>query len=141
MKLQNLDFRLWSNFDNMYLTLNSDIDFLHEYGIMKTNKGEIYVIYKSNGEIDRYKNIEVEFWTGYTDKKGIKIYEGDILIYDNFKCIVKCNKDGILYPYPMYPKKNFIASLAHGVVYKYSEVIGNIHKNYNLLEGSELDNE
>ena len=73
-----------------------------------------------------YKDCELELWSGYTDSKGTKIYEGDI---------VKL-KDGI---YRVWLKNGFFLEDNADNVYtmwfasKYGEVVGNIHENADLL--------
>lgn len=73
-----------------------------------------------------YKDCEVELWSGFHDKNGKKIYEGDI---------VKL-KDGI---YRVWLKNGFFLEDNADNVYtmwfasKYGEVVGNIHENADLL--------
>ena len=74
-------------------------------------------------------------YTGLTDKKGAKIFEGDIL----------CNERGICYGgcYSAVVKYNNGEFMAEGFVNFYAvdfcvlEVIGNIHDNPELLEVGE----
>lgn len=63
-----------------------------------------------------YKDCEVELWSGFHDKNGTKIYEGDIVKYQN--AII-----------PIITREDFPTE-----VYRVCEVIGNIHENADLLE-------
>lgn len=152
MKLQEINFRVWLKSDKRYIALNSEIDFPHEYGIMKTNKGKMFAIYKCNGEFDKFSDIEVEFWTGLIDEKGAKIYEGDILEITNYRfkdtieAVVVWQKGGLLMKViKTYDEdevcigKEIPFSEVHSYLQKIDlvdlVVTGNIHENPELLEG------
>lgn len=66
-------------------------------------------------------------YTGLTDKKGTKIFEGDILKHPNsgiFECIFKDNGFYLFY-------KNIIQ---RSTTTEHMEIIGNIHSNPELLK-------
>lgn len=137
MKLENFDFRLWDNSNQSYIRsgLNSKgdtilpvitkIPFLQKsiLKILQINKNNEVNIIDSSYYIDEFtdsfviqRDIEIEFYTGYTDKNGNKIYVGDIIKYGEVIDIVTDDK----------PKNEYL---------KVFEVIGNIHQNKDLLKG------
>ncbi|HFV1619092.1 TPA: YopX family protein [Campylobacter jejuni] len=67
MKLQNFDFRIWNTackkyIDDVGLISNIMCDLIHS-------------------ATDIIEDYEIELWTGYFDKNGRKIYEGDVIKY------------------------------------------------------------
>ncbi|HEG8105073.1 TPA: hypothetical protein SFZ31_000503 [Campylobacter jejuni] len=67
MKLQNFDFRIWNTackkyIDDVGLISNIMCDLIHS-------------------ATDIIEDYEIELWTGYFDKNGNKIYEGDVIKY------------------------------------------------------------
>ncbi|EAI8454241.1 hypothetical protein CY789_09850 [Campylobacter coli] len=145
MKLQDFDFRIWDNHNKKYIDnisysikkyqnenkvfLPFSID-LSEYGNNETFKDEIQI--PSN-------RVEIELWTGFYDKNGKKIYEGDILYYfkdcsegEVFKYQVLF-KEGAFYLFESYDGFVDDEDLIAEFDLKELQVMGNIHENKELL--------
>ena len=71
--------------------------------------------------------------TGLKDKNGTLIYEGDILRLKDIKIPVEVRFKGI--GFELYAEAYYVAGyLNNKYIPEYSEVIGNIYENANLLE-------
>ena len=73
-------------------------------------------------------------YTGLTDKKGAKIFEGDILCNERGICYVGCYSAVVKYNNGEFMAEGFVNFYA--VDFCVLEVIGNIHDNPELLEGT-----
>ncbi|ECK8313226.1 hypothetical protein FR377_08810 [Campylobacter jejuni] len=93
-------------------------------------------------------NYEIELFTGFYDKNGKKIYEGDILENEEFEelylitrndiiynileiAIYRKNIKGRLYKYEKNADISFFKSIPSS---KYMEIVGNIYENEDLLK-------
>ncbi|ECL3806396.1 TPA: hypothetical protein R5723_000208 [Campylobacter jejuni] len=120
MKLKDFDFRIWDNGIFHYpIKVNNDIvDINLSIGI----------------------NDEIELFTGFYDKNGKKIYEGDILYYfkdcsegEVFKYQVLF-KEGAFYLLESYDGFVDDEDLISEFDLKELQVVGNIHENKELLK-------
>ncbi|EAJ7530438.1 prophage Lp1 protein 30 [Campylobacter jejuni subsp. doylei] len=116
MKLKDFDFRIWDNGKYYYpIKVNNDIvDINLDIGV----------------------NAEIELFTGLYDKNGKKIYEGDIIIFDDI--VYDTNRIGVIIKrhsgeFRLEFSKNDTLGLR---ILNESEllVIGNIHENKELLK-------
>ncbi|MDE6958280.1 hypothetical protein LS72_009815 [Helicobacter apodemus] len=138
MKLQDLDFRVWSKLENGYIEYPA----LAKLGSVLPAK-----VHRANRAIpfiefdERDDEKEVEFWTGLRDLNNAKIYEGDIVSFEadshdmgtltivgvvsfeNGRFIIEGHEN----MFPHYSFYNFISR------YKDIRIIGNIHINTELL--------
>ena len=88
-------------------------------------------------DIDRFvhnDDCEIELWTGYTDTKGTRIYENDIIRTDKGE-IFSVVKDGEITAWTLLENGRPCCSLAE-VMFESEkvEVVGNIHENAELLK-------
>lgn len=142
MKLSDFDFRVWNynsseylKSQNGYLALIKEGRGVHDYDrvldVSNDCSGHDHPLYQYRDNI----NIEIELWTGFSDCKRNKIYEGDIL-KDNdhptsdllYEVVFKWGSF-----YLVEIGKND-EDLISEFLYTKLEVIGNIHENPELLK-------
>ncbi|RAX59330.1 hypothetical protein CCZ01_00930 [Helicobacter monodelphidis] len=71
MKLKDFDYRIWNKEANAFMEMHVEFE-----------RGKVNLIPIND---DR---LEIELWTGFYDKNGKKIYEGDIISCDTFPFVV-----------------------------------------------------
>ncbi|OEZ16914.1 YopX family protein [Campylobacter jejuni] len=122
MKLQDFDFRIWDKDEKCFLD-----PYTKSRAVVKNLPNE------------KLLNLEIELWTGFYDKNGKKIYEGDILYYfkdcsegEVFKYQVLF-KEGAFYLFESYDGFVDDEDLIAEFDLKELQVMGNIHENKELL--------
>ena len=113
-----------------------------DFRIFSYQKNEFYDCENIKLDILRDDSSEVEMWSGFYDKNGKKVYDGDIfswygelatIVYDKgwFKARHKKYADTSLYSFENKKKENFLTI----------KVLGNIHENPELLKPKEVSNQ
>ncbi|EMT7342497.1 YopX family protein [Campylobacter coli] len=122
MKLKDFDFRIWDKDEKCFLD-----PYTKSRAVVKNLPNE------------KLLNLEIELWTGFYDKNGKKIYEGDILYYfkdcsegEVFKYQVLF-KEGAFYLFESYDGFVDDEDLIAEFDLKELQVMGNIHENKELL--------
>lgn len=156
MKLKDFDFRIWNGKkylkqkiyndninNNEYIAVTGNIDdenyvFTIEHGCERDYYGGDYDEYCKVKDFTTC-NYEIELFTGLFDKNGNKIYEGDVIIFDDI--VYDTNRIGVIIKrhideFRLEFNKNDTLGLR---VLNESDllVIGNIHENSELIKGIE----
>ena len=113
--------RFWSIRDKEYIYWDCYMQTAFNRLIEPNTYGLMYNLYK-----DRVNCIP-EMPTGLRDKNGKLIYEGDIILVEDNKCLVEWDTENARYSVTGYGE---IAYLNYNEI----EVIGNIHENKELLD-------
>ncbi|HED9756361.1 TPA: hypothetical protein R8I52_000286 [Campylobacter jejuni] len=165
MKLKDFGFRIWNGKkylkqkiyndninNNEYIAVTGNVDdenyvFTIEHGCERDYYGGDYDEYCKVKDFTTC-NYEIELFTGFYDKNGKKIFEGDILenkefeefylitrndiVYNILEIeIYRKNIKGQLYKYKKNADISFFKSIPSS---KYMEIVGNINVNKDLLE-------
>ena len=159
MKLKDFDFRVWSKKGRYYIHGNNLIGFKFSETHETEFETEFLLFYNKYTHKDKpwgtlytawhhtlYKSdyLEIELFTGFYDRSGKKVYEGDILRFEDrgeyAACCVSYNKDEAMFVAIVHvgeesapraiPMAKFIQETAH----RGFSVVSNIHRNLGLLE-------
>ncbi|EOI5385988.1 TPA: YopX family protein [Campylobacter jejuni] len=165
MKLKDFGFRIWDGKkylkqkiyndninNNEYIAVTGNVNdenyvFTIEHGCERDYYGGDYDEYCKVKDFTTC-NYEIELFTGFYDKNGKKIFEGDILenkefeefylitrndiVYNILEIeIYRKNIKGQLYKYKKNADISFFKSIPSS---KYMEIVGNINVNKDLLE-------
>ena len=115
-----LKFRAW---DNRCNTMESWEDLLHHSDV-------IYSVFTN-------KYYSVMQYTGLKDAKGVEIYEGDIVYYDNkFNLLIEFNEDRASFIAKRIASEEMLMNFRKNMAEERLEVIGNIYEHSHLLDNN-----
>lgn len=139
MKLQNFDFRIWDKGEETLTYASKDWKLSIGFSNPQQDNGEtesaLHAYY--DGEPQCPDDCEIELWSGFYDSKGIKIYDGDIVKFDDDKTY-KIVFDDFFDGFSIWPiDGESIRFMTSSYFLNECEVIGNIHENADLLDGVE----
>ncbi|EMO7880955.1 hypothetical protein WDS03_001929, partial [Campylobacter upsaliensis] len=150
MKLKDFDFRIWLNGSYIYLDEIGFEKISQNYflaccgdGEELTEKYKFYInanipkeTYEKRTQLE---DSELELYTGFEDKKGVKIFENDIVLF------IPNDSEKFLYTINYDKERGFFFSDDCNLDDEYcegcTEVIGNIHENKELVDFMEKEKE
>ncbi|WP_104743802.1 YopX family protein [Helicobacter cinaedi] len=152
MKLQDFDFRIWDKGEETLTYASKDWKLDIGFSNPQQDNGEVESVLHAyyDGEPLCPDDCEIELWSGFYDKNGKKIYEGDIVKYrSNTTPLVAVFERSTFYIVDTSIEKDLqvdCGTRLQGIYDNRSncytnnkleclEVVGNIHENAELLKG------
>ena len=154
MKLKEFHFRIWDKGEKTLTYASKDWKLGIGFSNPQQDNGEVESVLHAyyDGEPLCPDDCEIELWSGFYDKNGKKIYEGDIVKYrSNTKPLVAVFERNTFYIVDTSIEKHLqvdCGTRLHGIYENRDngytnnkleclEVVGNIHENAELLKGQE----
>lgn len=139
MKLKDFDFRIWDKDEETLTYASKDWKLSIGFCNPQQDKWEVESVLHAyyDGEPQCPDDCEIELWSGFCDSKGTKIYEGDIVKFDDDK-IYKIVFGDFFCGFSIWSiDGESIRVMASSYFLNACEIIGNIHENADLLGGVE----
>lgn len=110
------------------------------YLCLHSNEEDLHFIVDNDGEYHRVKSETIGEFTGLTDKNGKKIFEGDIVRYnDTLHKVVFCTINGCAFFGITYPDRGEVWNFDGITCAHKMKIIGNIYDNPELFGGDADD--
>ena len=135
MKLADLDFRIWDKGEKTLTYASKDWKLSIGFSNPQQDDGEVESVLHAyyDGVPLCLDDCEIDLWTGYTDSKGTRIHENDIIRTDKGEIFVVVG-DNIITAWGVLKNGKHYCSLIE-VMFESENVrvIGNIHEHGGLI--------